>query len=296
MSDTTLFFVMDGPDFEPGAILLSVSLRSQMGNDIAIEACVPQSRIDQITPLARDMLDTCGVTIRSFDAKADWVEPYPHGNKILAACMKRSGSSAVFFDTDMVAVAPMDFSGLNEPHTVMAVPEGVPTWSREDADWAPLYDAFGLEPPTERVRLARGRRISMLPYFNGGLVGFSLAKGPQGLTFAETWLDTALQIDRMDIIRRRPWLDQVSLPIAAARMGAHLDVRDPDHNFSLHRREADASLDLRLIHYHIAGLYRNWPQCRAVTDDALALCPTHHREELQARLRAFIEKRKATAA
>jgi hypothetical protein len=296
MSDTTLFFVMDGPNFEPGAILLSVSLRKQMGQDITIEACVPTPRIDEISPMARDTLAACGVTIRSFEAKADWVQPYPHGNKILASCMDRGGNAAVFFDTDMVAIAPLDFSGIGDAHTLMAVPEGVPTWSRHDADWAPLYEAFGLDLPTERVRLARGRRITMLPYFNGGLVGFSLAKGPEGLTFAECWLDTALRIDRMDIDRRRPWLDQISLPIAAARMGARLDVRDPDYNFSLHRREVREDIDMRLLHYHIPGLYRKWPQCRAVTENALRLAPAQHRDELRERLRAFIEKRSGKTA
>lgn len=296
MSDTTLFFVMDGPDFEPGAILLAASLRRHMGAAIAIEACVPEPRADSVSDLARDVLGAMNVTIRHFDNRADWATPYPHGNKILAACQPRDTAAAVFFDTDMVCTAPLDLAGLGTAHTLMAVPEGVATWSRNDADWAPLYAEFGLGLPDTRVQLTRGRRITMLPYFNAGLVGYSQAPGPDGRTLPEIWLETALVLDRMEYDRKRPWLDQVALPIAAARMGARLDVRDGSYNFSLHRREANPELERHILHYHLPRQYRDWPQCRAVTDEALARCPDGLRAALTARLRAFIGERARKSA
>jgi hypothetical protein len=51
---------------------------------------------------------------------------------------------------------------------------------------------------------------------------------------AASWTDTARQIDEDAAVSRRaksPWLDQVSLPIAAARLGVAIAPLDPRWNF-----------------------------------------------------------------
>lgn len=287
---------MDGPNFEPGAILLSASLRWHMGETIPIEACVPNERLAKVTDLAHKVLEANRVAIRGFDAKADWKEPYPHGNKIVAACLPRPTPASVFFDTDTICTTQLDLTRLGDPHTVMAVPEGVATWGRRERDWAPLYAEFGLDIPSERIRLTRGRRRKVLPYFNAGLVGFSQAKGHDDQTFPEVWLDTALRLDRMAIENRRPWLDQIALPLAAARMGAKLDVRGASYNFSLHRRDPVDDLRVHLMHYHLPRQYRKWAQCRAVTDYAIDRCPPPQRQALTSRLRPFIRARQRVSS
>ncbi len=227
-----------------------------------------------MSPLTQTLLARMNVTIRYFSVEdSGYASPYPHGNKILASSLPRNTKSAIFFDTDTVVTGSFDISGLDKPHSLFVAPECTATWGRNEQDWIPIYSMFGLPMPTERVRLFRGRRLSMLPYFNAGLVGYSTAPNADGMTFPDLWLDTAARIDHVDTIRnKRPWLDQIALPIAAARLGAQFDVRGEDYNFNLYKREPSDEVPIRLMHYHQACVYRGWPKCVAIAEDLLYRC------------------------
>jgi hypothetical protein len=299
MKNTTLYFVMDGPDFESGALLLASSMRQEFGTDPVIEACVPEARRDSVSPLTQALLERMQVSIRYFAVEAaEWTSPYPHGNKILASCLPRETASAIFFDTDTVVTGPMNIEGLDQAHTVMVAPECTATWGRQIEDWGPVYALFDLEVPEERVRLFRGRRSLVPPYFNAGLVGYTTARNKDGLTFPDLWRDTARRIDQTEgIPNKRPWLDQIALPIAAARLGARMDIRDEAHNYNLYRRNPDDQPEMHLAHYHQACVYRNWPQCLSVAHGLMDRCDSdEERRELDARIRPFLRSRRQKAA
>lgn len=291
MRNTSYFFVMDGPRFQSAAVLLSTSLRMQMGEDVEIIAYVPEGNSSNFARAPEIMLELLGVDVRSM--KTDhvvWAEPYPHGNKIIACCQERDSELSVFLDTDTICAKPMDFSDVPEEPSLFAVPEGVPTWGRAPEEWAPAYGLFGLDLPEERVRLTRGRSVAMLPYFNAGFVGFHERADAGGNRLPELWLDTALRLDHFDgIEKKRPWLDQIALPIAARRMRAGLHVLPESYNYSLYRRtEADQVNTPHIAHYHMPAHYREWACCRAVTERALELCPDKKRNHLKRHLGVFL--------
>lgn len=155
----------------------------------------------------REFYDRSGVELRptapdpstkggQLYAKSGWARPYPHGNKILAAASPREDAWSVFIDTDMVCAAPLKLASLQEPNRLAVVPEGVPSWGKNSDRWERDYAHFGLEVPTERVRLTRRRRIEFLPYFNAGFVMFPNAPQFEGESFRSLWLQTALDFDR----------------------------------------------------------------------------------------------------
>jgi hypothetical protein len=97
----------------------------------------------------------------------------------------------------------------------------VPTWGGGDDRWDRAYAHFGLPYPTERVRLLRGRKKQFVPYFNAGFVAFPDRPEAEGQPrFADRWVETALDLDHnCRIGGKRPWLDQISLPLTLARFG-----------------------------------------------------------------------------
>jgi hypothetical protein len=72
-----------------------------------------------------------------------------------------------------------------------------------------------------------------VPYFSSGLVVFP--EGPaEGRRFADVWYETATEIDRKtDLPRRRPYLDQMSLPLAIRRAGLEWNQLPEEQHFIL---------------------------------------------------------------
>ncbi|MEP2784013.1 MAG: hypothetical protein ABJO67_03015 [Pseudoruegeria sp.] len=293
MVKTGYFFVLDGQRFEAQAILLATSLRMQMGDDFPIIAYVPEASFDKITRITRRMMTTLKIEIRAFSTEAGtWAEPYPHGNKILASTQPRDWDVSVFLDSDTVCLNPMDFSDCAEEQCLGVVPEGVPTWGRHDEDWVLPYSLFDLPLPTERVNMERGRRISTLPYFNGGMVAFKEAADENGQRLPDLWLDTALTLDHSpDLPNKRPWLDQIALPIAMARLGGKMIIKPGGYNYSLYRRDANADHPtINLAHYHMPAVFRKWAACRAVSDEAQERCPAKLRIHLRKRFGTYLKR------
>lgn len=278
MNSVSFILVADGPRFEDSATILVGSMRLAHPEVACINVYCPEQKLLQLSGFFREAMAVLGASIVPIiDQPSPWASPYPHGNKLLAASQARDCDVSVFFDTDTVLLSPISDSvskgGTPEP-TVFAVPEGVPTWGRHIEDWVPVYRHFGLPVPDERVRMCRGRRVETLPYFNAGFVGFAEAATQMGLRFGELWLETAIEIDQaLDIPNKRPWLDQIALPIAVARSGLKMRVHDETYNYSLYRRREPAGEDVRLAHYHIPGSFRSEPACLAVYRRVLDLLP-----------------------
>ncbi|SDE56131.1 hypothetical protein SAMN05421538_10812 [Paracoccus isoporae] len=290
MRKTSYFFVMDGPGFQSAAVLLATSLRMQMGEDVEIIAYVPEHNSKGFARAPEIMLELLRIDVRTMRTDhVAWAEPYPHGNKIIACCEPRSCELSVFLDTDMICARPLDFSDVPDEPCLFAVPEGVPTWGIDPGDWETAYAVLDLPLPAERMFLVRPPYFRSLPYLNAGLVGFH-ENLDGGNRLPELWLDTALRLDRDDrVTQKRPWLDQIALPIAARRAGAALHVLPESYNYSLFRRtQAEQAVKPHIAHYHMPAHYRQWACCRAVTERALALCPERKRSHLRRHLGVFL--------
>lgn len=260
---TAVLFVVDGPSLAAKGLLLASTLRRNNTPDLKLYGYATETNLAQMPRSVRAAFDNLQLEMRKLPSGAPpWRKPYPIGNKILA-CQDRRGGRSVFLDTDMICCRKLEFPAL-EAGTFAAVPEGVVTWGKKDDRWERAYRHFGLDLPTDRVALTRGKRRSFYPYFNAGLVSFDETPVDGKKTFADVWGETATEIDwNLAIGGKRPWLDQIALPIALARYGIKYTVLDVAFNFSISRREEKPTDDPTIIHYHRWQYLADWSHGRA---------------------------------
>jgi hypothetical protein len=278
-----LFFVADGLRLEKQSWLLAASLRAAHDGDARVRlfAYVSDAYRPELHDRTHALFETCGVELRHLPAPPNWNRPYPHGNKIVAACDDRGTTHSIFLDTDMACTRSLaEFMDL-PPDTIAAAPEGRPTWGDKNARWTRAYAHFGLPVPPERVRLLRGGKVEYPPYFNAGFVAFPEAPHrDDGRRFAAHWLDTALDFDRhCKIAQKRPWLDQISLPLTVKRFGYKVRVLDELHNYSLsHRGDYSTTPDAVILHYHRMRFLAQAPQWPGLRDLLLDTVPRAQRD------------------
>lgn len=245
--------MIDPPLLIQEAILLASSIRKNHPC-AGIYAGLPRKSFDRLPKPVADFLDALGVERLKLE-DSPFEPAYPHGNKILALCALPSNIGAVFVDTDTLIWKNFAASSLIKPKTIAVAPEGRKTWGKPQSghNWDYIYELFNLPLPTERIKLAR-TGVESYPYFNAGVIGI----GEDAAQFGVNWLSTALKIDRDDkIVGKRPWLDQISLPITIAASGLKFDVLDQNWNLSLSRAPdaVDAILEMNaadpnILHYH----------------------------------------------
>ncbi len=280
-------FVVDGEGLALQSFLLAASLRLHNPN-ARIFACISEQTDRAGLPDLDRIYQQYGVESVPLPSGDEvWKQPYPHGNKILALALPRDVSISIFLDTDMIACRPFDPQGLPETGEIAVVPEGKPTWGFKNDRWDRAYAHFGLPVPEERVNLVRGRRRSFVPYFNAGYIAVPERETRQGLRFADAWKETAVDFDwNAPIAGKRPWLDQVALPLALYRYGWRYKVLSEEFNYSVSKRLPAEDRDPVFLHYHRMRF--------------LAVCDQYHelREalrsgalgELAASLQSFLER------
>ncbi|MDB4019682.1 hypothetical protein N9491_03615 [Planktomarina temperata] len=256
-----VFFVVDGPDIAASAALLATSIYDHNKDGVTQIAYVPNARWDTLPTSLRDVLDLCGVRIEKLpDAPVQWRRPFPHGNKILAAAQPRKGSYGLFLDSDMICIRPMDLCAIKDISTVAMVPENTPNWSLNQDRWKAVYGTFDIPLPTSTVRSVRDEKVDMLPYFNAGFVFFPEQAIKSGKTFGQLWMDTAYTIDNESPVGgKRPWLDQISLPVTIARYDMNYNAISDDYNFSINRRVYDSARVPCVLHYLRWRWIKEWP-------------------------------------
>ncbi|WP_099823242.1 hypothetical protein [Oceaniglobus indicus] len=261
-ADLSAFFVVEGPHLEAQGLLLASSLRGHTGDDYTLIAYRPDGPDAPAMPrVTAEAFAHLGVDLRPLAVdRSFWKKPYPHGNKLFACAAPRATSRHVFLDTDMVCVAPLDLERRITPTAVSLVPDGTPGWGKGNDRWDRVYGHFDLALPTDRVRLTRRRRVSYLPYFNAGLIGFHSDPGASK-PFAQLWLATAREIDwNVSVAKKRPWLDQIALPVTLKRFGLAYDVLPDVYNFSISDRAFEPDATPKILHYHSFTYGPHWPQ------------------------------------
>lgn len=261
---STFIFVIDPPALTLQAVLIVASIRRHLPDTDLIAYC-PSEKANDLPPQLVEYFQATNTQLEFMDTAASFSNPYKHGNKLIAAAQSRPHDFTVFLDTDVVIWQPFDVGEMVSPDTVSAVPEGRYTWGKPDGHWDQAYSVFGLSTPEQRIRLARTHVLSP-PYFNAGVVGFPSA-------FGKTWLETAQELDKPehDIPHRRPWLDQISMPIAIQRCGMDYRLLGDEFNLALTHKHITLemgphmaakaqkvidhldSFDPYILHYHNFG-------------------------------------------
>lgn len=231
----TVYFIVEPPRYELMACYLAGSLRQQFGQSVALVGYCPDTKIDSVSADVKAVLAKMGCDVRPFKVAGRFDPGYPHGNKLLATLEPRDTEFSAFFDSDVLCLRPNTVENIVKPGHVSLTPAASMIWGTSKT-WHIIYETCGMPLPTDRVKLMRqkGNR-GRIPYFSSGLFSFpEQHRNSDGQTFPEVWMNLAQTIDQNEEIPgRRPYLDQISLPLAIQKAGLGWNILPEEQHFIL---------------------------------------------------------------
>lgn len=256
-ADASVIFVCEPGRLEAQAGLLAASLRA-VYPDLTLLVALPQ-RLSVITANAFDALGVTQVPICN-----PLVEDYRIGNKIAALAAGDARGLRVFLDSDMLCLRAWDWTVLRS-HSLAAKPADLATFGSDEL-WQQLYARFDLPAPMERMISTVSQQL-MHPYFNAGMLATT-----EAAALAALWSETCLAIDAMeDVNPRRPWLDQIGLPLAAARLKLATRSLSDLWNYPAHIKPLLG--EPALVHYHQPAVVAREPRLVAHVERLLLRYP-----------------------
>ena len=246
-------------------LLLAVSLRKHWPATIDLVACVPaNSEFRRLSTTAARTLDVLGVRLASVfnPIGAD----YPIANKMLCLDVQTDANRIIFLDSDILALANTSEQELGAIFGTgfVAKAADVASFNGDRFMWQYIYRTCASTMPNFEV-VATTSGEFMPPYFNAGVIAVDAKSG-----FSQLWSDCAKRIDKMrDIPSRRPHLDQIALPVAAAKSAAPINLLDENWNFPAHLRPVPPIVP-KLCHYHWPEVIEREPTLLDAVDDLVA--------------------------
>ncbi|MCF1708450.1 hypothetical protein L0V05_06435 [Tabrizicola sp. J26] len=257
--ELTFAYIAEPPDYQFMGCMLLASIRQQFPSSVKAIGYCPEHRMGELHPAVIRAHEIMGGEIRPMRTEGMWDTPYPHGNKIIAAMQPRDSRYSAFVDSDVLFLRPNDPANLcREGHVSCSVAASM-VWA-EQSIWDTIYGAFDMPVPTERIRLMRRSGKQVVPYFSAGLVVFPEDAGPGG-RFPDVWYETARRIDRIEALdKRRPYLDQMSLPVAIRRAGLQWNMLPEEQHYILGGRIRGKPLpkdhEIFTVHYRDSEILR----------------------------------------
>lgn len=228
--DLTFVYIVEPPDYQIMACTLLASIRSQFPDTVRAIGYCPEHRMDELHPAVFKAHEMMGAEIRPMRIEGMWDSPYPHGNKIIAAMQPRDSAFSAFVDSDVLFLRPNDPANLTRAGHVSCSVAASMVWAGQEI-WDTIYGTFDMPLPEERVTLMRRSPGPVLPYFSAGLVVFPESGGPGG-RFPDVWYETARTLDRVETLeKRRPYLDQMTLPLAIRRAGLDWNILPEEQHY-----------------------------------------------------------------
>ncbi len=254
----TMFFIVEPPAYQNMACYLAASIRECFGASVALVGYCPDARMTELDPAVIELLGRMGCEVRPFAVAGRFDPPYPHGNKLLATLEPRETEFSAFLDSDILFLRPNDVANLVCPGHVSLTPAASMRWGGV-AEWERIYQTCGMEQPSERMRLMnQNKGHDRIPYFSSGLFVFpEHHRNGDGMRFPEVWMDLATRIDaNPEIPAKRPYLDQMSLPLAIRKAGLGWNILPKEQHWILGgmKRGEPLPKDREIFTVH----YRQW--------------------------------------
>ncbi|GAB5377176.1 MAG: hypothetical protein AcusKO_36380 [Acuticoccus sp.] len=246
---TIVFVAHQGP-LEPQAALLAASLADfYLPQKVLCRTPAPEAQWGALSPDLADFLDSLGIAREPCENPISF--DYKHGNKLGA--LKGVEGRALFLDTDIMLMTPFSWH-YQLTGAAAAKPADVDTFSAGGGSWARVWSLFDRDVPP-RIYRATVSGDPMRPYYNAGFILVS-----DGDAFATTWIDCAQRIDAVRAIRnKRPWLDQIALPVAFAELGWTVDALNDAFNFPCHLTSIRSESPY-FAHYHYPHIIADQPK------------------------------------
>ena len=261
-------FCIHSGELESKALLLAASLRKYWPPSLELIACMPQDpRFGGLSTNAPRILDSLGVRVTSV------VNPigadYPIANKLSCLDVATEADRIIFLDSDILALTDVTEQDLVTffGEGFVAKPADLATFGGDRDKWQSIYQACGAEVPELTLRATTSGE-SMAPYFNAGVIAVEANSG-----FGRLWSECAARIDQIpDIPSKRPFLDQIALPVAAAQSGEQTKLLNEDWNFPAHLRPLPLIVP-RLCHYHWPEVIKREPALLDAVEDLTTRTP-----------------------
>ncbi len=256
----TVYFIVEPPEYQILACYLAASLRTQFGQTVALVGYCPAQKVPLIAPDVVTALAKMDCEIRPLQVEGMFDPPYPHGNKLIATLQPRETEYSCFMDSDVLCIKANDVANLIRPGHVCLTPAASMNWAKQTV-WDGIYAAAGMDIPQERFMLMKQKKGKpRIPYFSSGLFVFpEQHRNDDGKSFPQVWYDMARLLDAdPDIPMKRPYLDQISLPLAIQKAGLAWHKLPQEQHFILGGRARgeplpDKGRDIYTVHY------RQWP-------------------------------------
>ena len=262
-SEATLLFVAHGGPLEAKSALLAASLsKYYRPGKIACSIMEPVERWGSVSPAFEALMELIGVRIVHNVNELDL--DYPHGNKV--SSLRGVSGPAIFLDSDILLTSPFSWH-YRLTGDCCVCPADVDMFTRGGASWARIWEIFNLDLP-EKSYSASVTGEPMRPYFNAGFIAVK-----DGDQFADMWTDTAQKIDAdQGIINKRPWLDQLALPVTFARLGWEVSELSELFNYPCHLSPIEGATPY-FAHYHWPRVIENSPPLRWLTAQLITEFP-----------------------
>ncbi|WP_099823238.1 hypothetical protein [Oceaniglobus indicus] len=256
----TFAYIVEPPEYQIFACTLLASLRKCWGPDVAAVGYCPAHRFDELHPAVHKAHAMMGAEVRPMVTEGMWDTEYPHGNKIIAAMQPRDSDFSAFVDSDVLFLEPNDPANLCRDGHVSCSMAASMTWADQDI-WDPIWGAFGLPVPDERMHLMRRSPDPVVPYFSAGLVVFPENAEGGAQRFPDVWYDSARTVDRIETLdNRRPYLDQMTLPVSIRRAGLDWNVLPEEQHYIMGGRIRGEPLPddrtIHTVHYRHNGVLK----------------------------------------
>ena len=237
LPERQLRFVLNahGPKFEVFGLLCVASLRHWCGDRVAIRVYRPDN-LPRCSERALQFLKRRNVEVVEFHNpwlpdQLDDIRSVPARhltyNKLFTLLNVEPGEQRVFLDADQVL--------LGDPTSLLLAqkaPAGLVAADTPESfvgDWDALYRKMGVAPTLRRIWMwetysfghqPEPARIQTHPYFCSGLVSVTASS-----KLPDLWLQYSRELElKADILTLTYFVDQVSLPLAAAASGQDWDV------------------------------------------------------------------------
>ncbi|MEM0908790.1 MAG: hypothetical protein AAGJ94_15600 [Pseudomonadota bacterium] len=246
----TIAFVAHAGPLEPQAALLAASLHEYyLPGRIICRTVAPTSVWGDVSADLKALLNRLNIPLMPCENPIEI--SYKHGNKIGA--LDGLEERCLFLDTDMMLMAPFSWHYMLSG-AAAAKPADVDTFSNGGGSWARVWSLFDKDVPPKRYKATVSGDL-MRPYFNAG---FILVE--HGDDFAKTWIDCARKIDADTRIRnKRPWLDQIALPVTFASLGWEVDALGDAFNYPCHIATIGDAAPY-FAHYHYPHVIAEQPK------------------------------------
>ena len=268
-------FVCQQGDLETKALLLAASLLRFLRVDYELIAALPgpanlwgQPSNDTLALLSR-------WNVRCVPIENPIGPDYPIGNKLACLSVPTDADKLVFIDSDMLCLQEFRHMPRFE-RAFNAKPADFATYAADESAWLPAYAAVGVPLPSKRMAATVSGEL-MLPYFNAGMIAVrrDAGLGPEWSRIAQ-----ALEADPQ-VLNKRPWLDQIALPLAVAKLELDVDCLDERCNYPAHVKRLNPDALPWFCHYHSPEVLRREPLANAVVME-LAAAEPGLREQLAA--------------